>query len=107
MKLLGMFLALGVKPAVHLTCAQVTGGGRPSTIRAGVSRFTEDDIPDVGVAAVHAIAPDDERVVEDMIERLKDHGQITGESPCPVVDEEHPSRAGSTLEQTAVPAGIK
>ena len=85
MKLPGIFLALGVKPAVHLTCAQVTGGGWPSTGRGGVSRLAEEDIANVGVPAVYAIAPGDGRVAEELIEKLEADGQTTGENPCPLV----------------------
>ena len=58
MKLLGFFSALGVMPIVYLTCAQTTGGGgRPSAVGAGTTRFAEEDVNDVGAAGVRAIAP--------------------------------------------------
>ena len=79
MKLLGFFLALGMEPIVYLTCAQVTGGGGlPSAIPAGISRFAEEDIPYAGVTAVHAIAPDEEKVARDLIEKLEADGENTG-----------------------------
>ena len=65
MKLLGIALALGVQPIVHLTRAQVTGGGgRPPAVRASISRFAEDDVSNVGIVAVHAIAPGDEQIAD-------------------------------------------
>ena len=82
MKLHGIFLAFGVVPTVRLTCAQVTGGGgRPSAIRGAITRFAKEDISDVGVTAVHAIASGDEQVAEDLIEKLEADGQTTGETP--------------------------
>ena len=75
MKLRGIFLALGVQPVVHLTCAQ----GRPPAVRASTSRFAEDDVPNVGVVAVHAIAPGDEQIEEEQIENIEADGQTTGE----------------------------
>ena len=58
MNLLGFFSVLGVIPIVHLTCAQTTGGGgRPSAIGAGTTRFADEDANDVGAAVVRAIAP--------------------------------------------------
>ena len=79
MKLLGVFSALGVWHIVHLTCAQVTGGG----IGAGETNFAEGGISGVGVAAVHAIAPGDEIFAEDLIEHLEEDDQTAGETPCP------------------------
>ena len=84
MKLPGAFWTLGVLSVVHPTYAEVTGGGGlPSTIRAGVSRFAEEDVSDVGGRLMHAIAPEEEEVGEDIIERLEADGQTTGESLCP------------------------
>lgn len=84
MKLLGL-MALGVVPIVKITLAQVTGGSeRPSSIRAGITTFAEEGISDVGVAEVHEIAPEDEHVVEELIEQLEADGQATGETPCPL-----------------------
>ena len=86
MKLSGMFLAFGVVPLVHLACAQVTGGGGgggPSAIRAGTARFTEEEIPYAGVAAVHTIDLGDDQVAEDLIGHLEADRKITGETFCP------------------------
>lgn len=84
MKLLGFALALGVAPIIHLTCAQATGdGGRPSATRAGISRFAEEDVPVVGVVAVHAVASGDEQLVEDVVKKLEAANHTTGETPCP------------------------
>ena len=84
MKLLGFLLALGMEPIVYLTCAQVTGGGGlPSAIPAGISRFAEEDIPYAGVTAVHAIALDEEKVARDLIEKLEADGENTGETFYP------------------------
>ena len=83
MKLRGVFVALGVWPIVHVTHAQATaGGGRPSAIGAGTPRFAEENICDAGVAAVRAIAPEEEKVGEDLIKRLEANGYTTGETPC-------------------------
>ena len=86
MKLLRALFSLGIWPIVHLTCAQVNdgGGAGASAIGAGKSSFTEEDIPDVGVVAVHAIASGDEQVAEELIERLETDGETTGETRCPL-----------------------
>ena len=84
MKFLGIALALGVQPFGHLTCAQVTGGGGPPpAVRASTSRFAEDDVSNVGIVAVHAIAPGDEQIAEEVIENFEADGQTTGETFCP------------------------
>ena len=83
MKLLGVLFFLGVWPIVYLTHAQATaGGGRPSAIGAGTARFAEKTICDVGVAAVRAIAPEEENVGEGLIRRLEANGYTTGETSC-------------------------
>ena len=106
-----MFLALGVVPPVHLTCAQVTGGGGggPSAIRAGTARFAKEAIPYAGVAAVHAIDPGDDQVAEDLMGHLEADGQITGETFCPPssVSRMHVGHAAPLEELTAAPTGIK
>ena len=85
MKLLWLFLALGVAHIIHQTCAQVTGDGgeRLSAIHGGITRFPDEDILDVGVARVHAIAHGDQQVGEHLIEQLQADGQTTGEIACP------------------------
>ena len=110
MKLLGGFLALGVVPIVDLTCAQVVGGsGRPSAVRAGMTRFAEEAVSDVGVAQVHAIAHEDEEVGESLVEKLQADGQATGEmSSPPLVRVKHaPSAVRRPLYLMAVQIGIK
>ena len=82
MKLPGRLLVLGVVPIVHLARAQVTGGGgRPSGIRAGIIRFAEEGILEVGASQVHAIAHGDEQVGESLIEQLQANGGTMGETP--------------------------
>ena len=109
MKLLGGFLALGVVPIVDLTCAQVVGGsGRPSAVRAGMTRFAEEAVSDVGVAQVHAIAHEDEEVGESLVEKLQADGQATGEMSSPLVRVKlAPSAVRRPLYLIAVQSGIK
>ena len=84
MKLLGFVLALSMEPIVYPTFAQVTGGGGlPSAFPAGISTFAEEDIPYAGVTAVRAIAPDEEKVARDLIEKLEADGETTGETRYP------------------------
>ena len=84
MKLLGILLTLGIEPIARLASAQVTGGGgQPSAVRADMSRFAERGMRTVGISAVRAIEPGDEKVAEDLIEELETDGRVTGETACP------------------------
>ena len=94
------WFALGVAPFVHLTCAQIVGGGgRPSAVRGGVAGFAEEIVSDVSVTAVHAIAHGDGPIVEGSMEQLEVDGQTTGEAPYPPprVHEEHASGVRTQL----------
>ena len=112
MKLSGTCLALGVVPLVILTCAQVTGGGSgaPSDVRAGTARLAED-VPLVGVGAVHALHPGDEHVAENLIGILEAiQPWVTGETLCPPSSMscmQVVGHAAPLKELTAVPAGVK
>lgn len=79
------FIALGVLPIFHLAFARVTNGddGWLSALRGGTTRFAGEDVADVGVAEVTAIAPGDEHVGEELIEELQADGETIGEIPCP------------------------
>lgn len=91
------WFALGVVPIIHLTCAQTIGGGRPSSIRGGVTRFADENISDVGVTAVHAIAHGDGPVAQGLMEQLEVDGQTAGEAPYPPVHEERASGVRTQL----------
>ena len=107
MKLLAAFLASGFWPTVLFASAQVTGGGRgTSDLGAGKASFAEEGSFDAGVT-VHAMAPGDQPVGDNVIKNLEADGGTTGETPRPPrpVRARNSSGACSPQEQTAFSTG--
>eukprot|EP00752_Nemacystus_decipiens_P004376 g3999.t1 len=76
----GVLLALGVAPFAQLASTQATDrGGLPSISRDAVklTRFSEEDVTDVGVGDVHPIGSDEKEVEQDLVDSLEAGGQTT------------------------------
>ena len=113
MNLLRVIFTLGVLAIVHLRAPispAAVVDDRQEFIGAGERRLAEEDIVDVGVVQVHAIAHEDQQAGENLVEKLEAYGETTGEIPCtprPCTVEQHISGARSLLLPTAVRVGIK
>lgn len=82
----GFLLALAVSLAARFVFAQRAGGGLPSAVHHGLTRFAEEDITDAGVGDVHPIDEDDQQVGQDLVDVLEADDQTTGEMRNPVCE---------------------